>query len=225
MVPRNEWGGRVDTGRVERFAPLAGVLFTVIFAVGFLTTGDTPDSDSPGAKVVEHYDDSGKIFFGVILLLLAGVVFMFFAGALRRHFAALRQEWLANVVFGGAVVFVAGLGIFLSSQVALVEAADANQVAAAEALNVIDNNNFGPAAIGLAIVLLGSAWHVLSTRSLPVWLGWIALLLGIFAVAGPLGFIAFLLFPLWVLAVSIVLFRAGTPAAATTTPYPSGSDG
>jgi hypothetical protein len=207
----------METGRIERLLPLAGVLFTVIFAIGFLTSGDTPDSDSPGAKVVEHYDDSGKIFFGVIMLLLAGIVFMFFAGVLRRHLAARGPEWLATVVFGGAVVYAVGLGVFLSSQVALVEAADANQAAAAETLNVIDNNNFGPAVIGLAVVLLASAWHVLSTRSLPVWLGWIALLLGILAVAGPLGFIAFLLFPLWVLAVSIVLFRAGTAAAAPAT--------
>ena len=205
----------METGRIERLLPLAGVLFTVIFAIGFLTSGETPDSDSPGAEVVEHYDDSGMIFFGVIMLLLAGVVFMFFAGVLRRHLAATGPEWLASVVFGGAVVFAVGLGVFLSSQVALAEAADANQVAVAEALNVIDNNNFGPTVIGLAVVLLASAWHVLSTRSLPVWLGWIALLLGILAVAGPLGFIAFLLFPLWVLAVSIVLFRAGTAAPAT----------
>ena len=207
----------METGRIERLLPLAGVLFTVIFAIGFLTSGDTPDSDSSGAKVVEHYDDSGKIFFGVIMLLLAGIVFMFFAGVLRRHLAALGPEWLATVVFGGAVVYAAGLGVFLSSQVALAEAADANQAATAETLNVIDNNNFGPAAIGLAVVLLASASHVLSTRSLPVWLGWIALVLGILAVAGPLGFIAFLLFPLWVLAVSIVLFRAGTAAAAPAT--------
>jgi hypothetical protein len=207
----------METGRIERLVPLAGVLFTVIFAIGFLTSGDTPDSDSPGAKVVEHYDDSGKIFFGVIMLLLAGIVFMFFAGVLRRHLAGRGPEWLATVVFGGAVVYAVGLGVFLSSQVALAEAADANQAAAAETLNVIDNNNFGPAVIGLAVVLLASAWHVLSTRSLPVWLGWIALLLGILAVAGPLGFIAFLLFPLWVLAVSIVLFRAGTAAAAPAT--------
>ena len=207
----------METGRIERLLPLAGVLFTVIFAIGFLTSGDTPDSDSPGAKVVEHYDDSGKIFFGVIMLLLAGVVFLFFAGVLRRHLAAVGPEWLATVVFGGAVVYAVGLGVFLSSQLALAEAADANQAAAAETLNVIDNNNFGPTAIGLAVVLLASAWHVLSTRSLPVWLGWIALVLGILAVAGPLGFIAFLLFPLWVLAVSIVLFRAGTAAAAPAT--------
>jgi hypothetical protein len=204
----------VENRRLDRFVPLAGVLFTVIFAVGFFATGETPDSDAPGAEVVEHYEDSGKIFLGVMVLLLAGVVFMFFAGALRRHLADRGPEWLATVVFGGAVVYAAGLGVFLSSQVALAEAADDNKEAVAEALNVIDANNFGVTVIGLAVVLLASAWHVLSARSLPVWLGWVALLLGIFAIAGPLGFIAFLLFPLWVLAVSIVLFRAGTRAAA-----------
>jgi hypothetical protein len=192
---------------LERLAPLAGVLFTVIFAVGFLTSGETPDSDATGEEVIKHYDDTGKILFSVILLLLAAIVFMFFAGTLRRHFAAEGPDWLASVVFGGAVVYVVGLGLFASSQIALTDAADANQPAVAQALNVLDNNNFPPAVIGLAVVLLGSAWHVLAARSLPIWLGWVALVLGIVALAGPIGFAAFLLFPLWVLVVAIILFR------------------
>jgi hypothetical protein len=206
------------TGRWERLAPLMGVLFAVIFAVGFLSSGDTPDSDESGAAVVDHYEDSGKILFGVILLLLAGIVFMFFAGTLRRRLADVGLEWVASVVLAGGAIYAVGLGGFLSSQIALVEAADANQAAAAETLNVIDNNNFGPAVIGLAVVLLASAYHVLSTRSLPAWLGWVALVLGVLAVAGPLGFIAFLVFPLWVLAVSITLFRSAPAPTQTTSP-------
>ena len=197
----------MGTGRLERLAPLAGVLFTVIFAVGFLTSGETPDSDATGEEVINHYDDTGKILFSVILLLVAAIVFMFFAGMLRRHFVAAGPDWLASVVFGGAVVYVVGLGLFASSQIALTDAADANEPAVAQALNVLDNNNFPPAVIGLAVVLLASAWHVLAARSLPIWLGWVALVLGIVALAGPIGFAAFLLFPLWVLAVAIVLFR------------------
>ena len=204
----------MGNGRMERLAPWAGILFTAIFVVGFLATGDTPDSDSTGATVVDHYDDSGKIFLGIILLIAAGVLLLVFAGLLRSHLAAGGPEWLATVVFGGAVVFVVGLGDFVSSQVALVEAADEGQVSVAETLNVIDNNNFGPAAIGLAIVLLSSAWHVLSSRSLPTWIGWFALVLGIFSVAGPLGFIAFLLFPVWVLAVAVTLLRGTATAPA-----------
>lgn len=205
----------MGTARIERLAPLAGVLFAVVFAVGLLITGDTPDSDSAGEAVVQHYRDSGKTFFGAVLLLLAGVLLMFFAGVLRHHLGTIGPQWLASVVFGGAVVYVAGLGNFLSSQIALIEAADANQTTAAETLNVIDHNNFGPVAIGLAVVLLASAWHVLSTRSLPVWAGWVALVLGMLALAGPLGFITFLLFPLWVAAVAIVLFRRGGQGTPT----------
>lgn len=204
-------------GRLERLAPLVGVIFTVLFAVGFLVSGETPDSDATGEEVVRHYDDAGKILLSVALLLLAALLFMFFAGVLRRELVTGGPEWLASVVFGGAVVYVVGLGLFASSQFALTEAADANQPAVAQALNVIDNNNFAPAVIGLAVVLLASAWHVLAARSLPIWLGWAALILGILALAGPLGFIAFLLFPLWVLAVSITLFRrTGTPRTPAT---------
>ena len=205
----------MGTGRLERQAPLAGVLFAVLFVVGFLSSGDTPDSTATGEEVVKHYDDVGMVLLGALTLLLGAVLIVFFAGALRRQLAVTGAEWLASVVLGGGVIFAAGLGVFASSQFALVEAADANQPAVAQALNVIDNNNFGTAIIGLTIVLLATAWHVLTTRSLPGWLGWVSLVLGILALAGPLGFVAFLLFPFWVLAVSITLLRRGDPPAAT----------
>ena len=197
----------MDTGRLARLAPLAGVLFTVLMVVALGVGGDTPDVDAPAAEILDHYEDDGPLFISILSLLLAGVALLFFAGALRSHFAAVGPDWLATVVFGGAIVFAAGLGMFMSSQIALIDAADNQQEASLQALNVIDNTNFGAAAIGMGVMYLASAWHVLAARSLPVWIGWLALLLGLLAVAGPLGFIAFLAFPIWVLIVSIALFR------------------
>jgi len=183
-------------------------------AVGFLVGGETPDVDASAAEILDHYQDDGPIFVGIMTLLLASVALLFFAGALRRHFAAVGPDWLAAVVFAGAIVVAAGLGMFLSSQIALVDAADNEQRASLETLNILDNTNFGIVVIGLATMYLASAWHILVSRSLPVWIGWLALLLGILAVAGPLGFVAFLAFPIWVLIASIALFRRATAPPA-----------
>ena len=199
-------GVAMGTSRLERVAPLTGVAFAVVLAVGFLTAGDVPDTDASGAEVISHYDDSGEVLLGVLALLLCGVLFLFFAGVLRARLRESGPEWLASVAFGGAVTFAVGLGIFAMSQFALLDASDLEQPEVAQALNIIDNDNFAPAVIGLAVVLLATAWHVLASRSLPVWVGWVSLVLGVLAVAGPLGFFAFLLFPLWVAAVAVVLF-------------------
>jgi hypothetical protein len=103
------------------------------------------------------------------------------------------------------------------SRLALLDASDLGQPEVAQALNISDNDNFLPAVIGLAVVLLATAWHILASRSLPVWLGWVSLVLGVLAMAGPAGFVAFLLFPVWVLVVAIVLFREAATRGAVDT--------
>jgi hypothetical protein len=207
----------MGTGRMERWAPLAGVLFAVIFAIGILTSGDTPDTDATGNEVISHYNDSGKFFVGIVALGLGAVLLLFFAGVLRDRLRETGPEWLATVAFGGAVVYAVALGIFGMSQLALLDASDLGQPEVAQALNISDNDNFLPAVIGLAVVLLATAWHILASRSLPVWLGWVSLVLGVLAMAGPAGFVAFLLFPVWVLVVAIVLFREAATRGAVDT--------
>jgi hypothetical protein len=203
--------------RLERLAPLAGALFGVMMVVGVLVSGESPDTNASAEEVIKHYDD-GKFFVGIISLGLGAVLFMIFAATLRRHLVASGAEWLATLVFGGGVVFTVGLCTFASSQFALLDAADTKTVGAAQALNIIDNNNFPPAVIGMCVLLLATAWHVLSSGSLPRWIGWVSLVIGILALAGPLGILAFLLFAPWTFIVAIVLFRRGSgdvsPAAA-----------
>ncbi|MEY2450701.1 MAG: hypothetical protein QOD92_275 [Acidimicrobiaceae bacterium] len=196
--------------------PLAGALFGVMMVVGVLAVGEPLDTDASAEEVIKHYDD-GKFFIGIITLALGAILFMFFAAALRRHLVASGPEWLAALGFAGAVVFTVGLAGFASSQFALVDAADTKSVGAAQALNIIDNNNFPPAVIGLCLILLATAWHVLCSGSLPRWLGWVSLVVGILCLAGPLGILAFLLFAPWTFIVSILLYQRGnavvSPAA------------
>ncbi|HUR22968.1 MAG TPA: DUF4386 family protein [Acidimicrobiales bacterium] len=198
-------------GRLERLAPLAGAVFTVVFAIGFLTSGDVPGTDASGEEVISHYRDEGKIFLGILLLLLAGVLFMFFAGVLRGALVSSSRapEWLATVVFGGAVIYAVGLAIFAMAQIMLIDAADLGRPEVAQALNIFDNDNFFPSVLGQSTMLLACGWHVLRSGVLPKWLAWVSVVVGLLALAGPAGFIAFLLFPFWVLAVSVLLYQRG----------------
>jgi hypothetical protein len=224
-MPQGPWGqsarlGRrlslpgeaeVGNGRLDRLAPLAGAVFTVVFAIGLLTSGDVPSTDASGEEVISHYSDEGTIFVGIMLLLIAGVLFMFFAGVLRGALVSSTQapEWLATVAFGGAVIFAVGLAVFAMAQIMLIDAADLGRPEVAQALNIFDNDNFFPAVLGQSTMLLACAWHTLRSGVLPKWLAWVSLVIGLLALAGPAGFIAFLLFPLWVLAVSVVLYQRG----------------
>lgn len=200
--------------RLERFAPLAGAAFTVLFVIGFLAGGDTPSTKATGEDVISHYKDSGKVLLAVLVMLIGGVLFVFFAGALRDALRGKGQEWLATVAFGGGLLYALGLAVFGMTQIALSDAADLGQPQVAQALNILDNDNFLPTVLGLAVVLLATGIHTLGSGALPRWLGWVSIVLGVLALAGPAGFIAFLLFPLWVLAASILLYRR--PAVVTT---------
>lgn len=215
----------MNHGRLERLAPLSGVLFTVIFALAFLFSGEEPDSEASARKIIDHYDDTGPIYASVALALVAALLVLLFTSILR---SALRDsgrapEWVSSFVFGGGVIYATGLAIFAMNELALVDAADLGNAEVAQALNILNNNNFFPVVVGLGAVLLGTAWAVLKGANLPTWLGWAALVLGILSLAGPLGFIAFLLFPIWVLIVSIVLYRRlGAVVVATPEPLPRG---
>ena len=204
--------------RSDRWAPLAGVLFTVAFAVGFLSAGNTPDVDASGPEVIAHYDDAGSILAAVVAAPFAAVGLLVFAGVLRHRLRAKGPEWLATVAYGGAVVYAAGLGVFATTRLALLDAADLGQPEVAQALNIVDSDNFMPAALGLAVTLLATGWHAVTSRSLPRWHGRVTLALGVLAVAGPAAFIAFLLFPVWVLVTAAVLLRQHPDTTTTTTP-------
>ncbi len=213
----------MNQGRLERLAPLSGVLFAVLFAIGILVTGDEPDTKASAKEIIDHFNDTGKIYAGIICVLLGALLMLLFTSILRN---ALRDsgrapEWVSSFVFGGGVVYSVGLAIFAMNQIALIDAADLGKPEVAQALNILNSDNFAPAVLGMAAIFFGTAWAILKGANLPKWLGWVAIVLGICTVAGPLGILAFFLFPIWVLVVSIVLYRRlGAVAATSPEPLP-----
>ena len=74
-----------------RWAPLTGAVFAVLFFVGAMVGGNTPDSDASPQEVVAYFTSHrGHDQTSVFLIAYALVFGLFFAAALRSF---LRGPW------------------------------------------------------------------------------------------------------------------------------------
>jgi hypothetical protein len=203
-------------GRFSRLAPLTGVVSVVLIVLAGLVGGETPSTDDSIREVVSFYDDNEGSQFGASLLIVWGGLFLVF-------FSAVLRDWLRgpggpgglpSLVFAGGVVMAVGLAIFGSIGFALADAHDDIAPTATQALNVLNSDFFFPLALGTAVFMLSSGLAIVTARRLPVWLGWVALVLGVLALT-PAGFFALLVVGVWILVVSILLMRQ---ASATVAP-------
>ena len=116
---------------------------------------------------------------------------------------------LSAVAFGGGLVLGIGMLAFAGFTFTLADTADHLTPSGAQALNMLNSDFFFPLAAGLGTLMLATGIAAVRTRVLPAWAAWIAIVIGIAAVT-PAGFFAFLAFGLWVLAVSLILWRAAS---------------
>ena len=200
-----------------RLPTLAGPVFAIVFLVAVALEGNVPNEKSSGAKVISYFNDhdtstlSGA-FGGPVLALLLLLFFSQLRAVARA--SALGAGPGPTVMIGGAVVWATGLlnGSWLD--LAVVASAKHHQEGVAQTLNVLIAADWVPFIAGIAITLVGAGMTVLSTAVLPRWMGWVALVVGIIALAGPGGFLGFFLSPLWVLVAGIMLMRTETEPAA-----------
>ena len=208
--------------RWARLAPLTGIVFVVILAVSFALSGSTPGTGATGRHVIDYYGSHrGSQQASGFLGLYAVVFFLFFASTLRAYLrASLPGSALPTLSFGGAVLVAIGGTVFSSLVIALSDVPSKLSPGAAQALNVLANDFFAPLIAGTCVFMIANGLATLRSRALPVWLGWIAILIGIVAVT-PIGFFGFLGLMGWTLIVSVLLLLRGraaaTPAAAAAT--------
>jgi hypothetical protein len=202
-----------------RLPTLAGPVFAIVFLVAVALEGNVPNEKSSGAKVISYFNDhdtstlSGA-FGGPVLALLLLLFFSQLRAVARA--SALGAGPGPTVMIGGAVVWAGGLLIGSWLDLAVVASAKHHQEGVAQTLNVLIASNWIPYIAGIAVTLVGAGMTVLSTGVLPRWLGWVALVVGIIALAGPGGFLGFFVAPLWILVAGIVLLRAEMTAEPAT---------
>jgi hypothetical protein len=200
--------------RSQRLAPLSGIVFVALVAIGFIPVGgSTPDSSDSPSKITSFYvDHHNKEFVAVVLVALGTLFLAIFVASLRDRLRSGGAETWANLVLVGGAAAVAGFLFAVAVHAALADGGDHHFSAdAMVAINGLDSNSFFAFSLPLAVMVLGAGGAALQTGALPRWLGWAALVLGIVSFT-PVGFFAFGLIGIWIIVAGIVM--AGSAEAA-----------
>jgi hypothetical protein len=205
------------SGSWARYAPLSGVLFVVLVVVSVLVSGfDSVSADDSTQEVVDFWSDNdGQQIASALIGALAMVPFLWFLGVLRStlRLAEGGTGRLSATAYAGGIVLVGFALVDGALQFAVADSVGDVPAGVTQSLSVLYNDFFLGFPIGFGTLMLATAGVLLRTRVLPTWLGWFALVLGIAAFFGPVGFVAFLVFLIWAAIVSVTLYQRGEPTA------------
>jgi hypothetical protein len=154
--------------RLERLAPLTGLLAAGLIFAEFLVAGTTPAlTDSP-QNVVSYFTDNrtqqqiASGLFGV-----AAVALIWFGATLRSALQAVpgRSQALGSLAATGTVVIGVWLSVLASLGLAAAHSVGKVPASVTQTLNVQNSEDvFIPFAVGATILLLATAGAVLRAR-------------------------------------------------------------
>jgi hypothetical protein len=192
-----------------------------LIAVTFALSSDTPDANDSTSDVVPFWSAHDSRLIVASLLGTLAVIFLVWFGASLRS-ALVRAEAgegrLSMLAFAGILVIAITGGIGSSLQFAVADSVGDVPAGVTQALSVLSSDFFLPFLAGVALLMFASGLSVLRFGGLPRWLGWAAIVIGIAAVAGPVGFVGFIASLVWVLVVSVTLYIRGAQATTPGAP-------
>jgi hypothetical protein len=189
-----------------RVAALTGVAFAACLIIQFILSVNTPSANSTAAKITSYYlAHKHRIGASGLLTTLAVIFGLGFFLYLRTHLRRLSGvDWLASLVFLGAVIFGVSGAIAGGVQFALSDSTNTLSPDTLQTLNsLMQNLNWSGLSVGLALLYAGLAIAIARLGIAPRWLAWVSWLLAVLAATFFLSFVSFLVTPVWVIVVSI----------------------
>lgn len=199
-------GSDTRTGTAwTRLAALAGVVFAAGLAVSAI--GNEPSSTASAAKVAHYYLAHKNAVNTRALFGAAAVLFgLGFFSYLRTYLHRVSSAAMTGLYFTGVLVFAFGGVIGAGMQFTLGDSPKSLSPESLQTLNMIAQDlNWPIVSIGLALMYLALGIIVVRSRIVPVWLGWLAIVVAVAAASLFLAFVPLLVTPVWVLVVSIVM--------------------
>jgi hypothetical protein len=200
--------------RTPRAAGIAGVVFSVLFGVSLVLLRTALDPD-PYAPIEWDGPVGVRVRVAMILMPFAGIAFLWFIGVVRDRLGELEDRFFSTVSLGSGLLFVAMVFVSMSIVGGLLATARADLAVDAElgmatfgrAVMLQISNVYALRMAGVFMLSLGTVWF--RTGLMPRWLVATTFLLALaMLVIASMSLWVTLLFPAWVLAVSIyVLIR------------------
>lgn len=201
--------------RLERWAPLTGIGFLILWIAGFfLAAADSPDFAAKPAENLEYYvDNKGSIIAGAIVSLLALVFLLWFVGCIRAALVGAEggHARVAATGFAGGIIGVgllaAAMGMFVMPALRLDEQ-DKLTAEAATTFTDLGNITYGFAApIGFGVLFFAVAVLGFRVSAVPKWWAVISGLLGIVMIVPFVSWTLGFVLPIWVIVMTILLMR------------------
>jgi hypothetical protein len=213
--------------RTPRAAAVAGILFSVLLglALVLIIVSQPSDPAKPGAWLSDPAG-RGSLVVALNLVPFAGIAFLWFIGVVRDRIGQLEDRFFATVFLGSGLLFVAMLfagAAFaggLAAEAALGPAASPGPDTLAIARQVTSLLLRLYAIRMAAVFTMSVATITLRTRVVPRWIGISGIAVAVvLLVSVGLPLWIELLFPAWILLLSVDILRTGLrrPAGAAAT--------
>lgn len=201
----------------RRIMVVLSLLYLLLFAALIGTGGESPDPKTAGSKIIADYDTGDvMIQLAVYSTVVAAALLVFYGGALRAVLRSRRPTWTADLALAGLILMAVAIVGFGVSALAVHSAVATGNPAVAQTANVLDNSNFPTAMLGMVTTMVATGVTALRTGLLARWLAVASIVIGCLAPLGPGGFVPFALFPIWLVAVAVLLRRDNEPAETAT---------
>jgi hypothetical protein len=204
--------------RTPRVAAYAGIVFAVLMTVSMvLFQLSIPLSEPYESKWLDDSDIRFRVSVAVALVPFAGIAFLWLIGVIRDRIGDQEDQFFGTVFLGSGLLFLGGLFVWAAVVATVLSAAASAPGTWTESgsfvfgMSLIENLG-GTITLRMAGVFMfssGTIW--LRTRALPRWVVWTTYVLSIVLLFGGLAVQSLrLVFPLWVLLVSISILRVSS---------------
>jgi hypothetical protein len=192
--------------------PLTGIAFVALLVLGLALGGSAPDPEAPAVEVASFYGDNevrerlASFVFALCIPFL--LVFASSLAAVRSPQEPNSRLVWRRVLLGGSVVASALIGVMVITHLSLADGAGGDIAPVAlQALNLLDGHIVYAFVPAFGVMMLGAAGCLIGSEHIRGWLAWAALVLGIGLFVPFVGVLALLLSGVWIILMSIVVFR------------------